>query len=40
MDAEERGIDCQAAAAAGVIIGSQHDHARLLRDSDHFLSFT
>jgi sulfur relay (sulfurtransferase) complex TusBCD TusD component (DsrE family) len=40
MDAESRSIDCQAAAAAGVIIGSQHDHARLLRDSDRFLSFT
>jgi len=40
MDAEARGLDCQAAAAAGVVLGSQHDHARLLRDSDRFLSFT
>lgn len=40
MDAERRGVDCAQAAAAGLTVGSQYDHARLLRDSDHFLSFT
>ena len=40
MDAEARGLDCQRAAAAGILVGSQHDHARLVRDSDRFLSFT
>lgn len=40
MDAEARGVSCAEAAAAGVLIGSQYDHARLLRDSEHFLSFT
>jgi sulfur relay (sulfurtransferase) complex TusBCD TusD component (DsrE family) len=40
MDAEARGIDCGRAQAAGVLLGSQHDHARLVRDSDQFLSFT
>jgi sulfur relay (sulfurtransferase) complex TusBCD TusD component (DsrE family) len=40
MDAERRGIDCAQAEAAGVLVGSQYDHARLVRDSDRFLSFT
>lgn len=40
MDAERRGVDCAQAAAAGILVGSQYDHARLVRDSDHFLSFT
>ena len=40
MDAEARGVDCQRVEAAGLVLGSQHDHARLLRDSDRFLSFT
>jgi hypothetical protein len=40
MDAEAAGLDCKAAEAAGIILGSQHDHARLLRDSDQLLSFT
>ena len=40
MDAEARGLDFRRAEAAGVIIGSQYDHGRLLRDSDRFLSFT
>lgn len=40
MDAEARGVDCDAAAAAGVILGGQPDHARILRDCDRFLSFT
>jgi sulfur relay (sulfurtransferase) complex TusBCD TusD component (DsrE family) len=40
MDAEARGLDCATAAAAGVILGSQYDHARLVRDSDRVLSFT
>lgn len=39
-DAEAHAIDTDAAAAAGILIGSQHDHARLLRDCDRFLSFT
>lgn len=40
MDAELRGVDCAAAEAAGVILGGQPDHARILRDCDRFLSFT
>lgn len=40
MDAERRGVDCVRAAAVGIVVGSQYDHARLVRDSDHFLSFT
>ena len=40
MDAEARGLSADAIVAAGVQLGSQHDHARLLRDSDRFLSFT
>jgi len=39
-DAEAQGLDLDAAAARGILIGSQHDHARLVRDSDRFLSFT
>ncbi|MCS6913980.1 MAG: DsrE family protein [Myxococcales bacterium] len=39
MDAEARGLDVAAIAAAGVHLGSQHDHARLVRDSHRFLCF-
>lgn len=38
-DAEARGVSA-ALEAAGVRLGSQRDHARLLRDSDRFLAFT
>ena len=40
MDAEAHGLDGARLQAAGITLGSQHDHARLLRDSDRFLSFT
>lgn len=40
MDAEAQGVSAEALVEAGVHLGSQHDHARLLRDSDRFLSFT
>lgn len=39
-DAEAQGLDLVAAASHGILLGSQHDHARLVRDSDRFLSFT
>ncbi|MBL9005473.1 MAG: hypothetical protein JNJ46_14560 [Myxococcales bacterium] len=39
-DAEAQGLDLMAAASHGILLGSQHDHARLVRDSDRFLSFT
>jgi hypothetical protein len=39
-DAEAQGLDLDACAAHGILVGSQHDHARLVRDSDRFLSFT
>ncbi len=43
MDAEARGLSpkmIETLEAAGMRLGSQHDHARILRDSDRFLSFT
>jgi sulfur relay (sulfurtransferase) complex TusBCD TusD component (DsrE family) len=40
MDAEAHGLSPSAIEMAGVLLGSQHDHARILRDSDRFLSFT
>lgn len=40
MDAEARDLDPAAIARAGVTLGSQHDHGRLLRRSERFLSFT
>lgn len=40
MDAEARGVSGPALEAAGVRAGSQHDHARLVRDSRRFLAFT
>ncbi|HNN94710.1 MAG TPA: hypothetical protein PKI03_20680 [Pseudomonadota bacterium] len=40
MDAETERIDTDAIAALGIQLGSQHDHARLLRDADCFLSWT
>jgi sulfur relay (sulfurtransferase) complex TusBCD TusD component (DsrE family) len=39
-DAAARALPCDELEALGVVIGSQHDHARLVRDSDRFLSFT
>lgn len=39
-DAEAQGVDTAAAAARGVVLGSQRDHAHLLRRSDRFYSFT
>ena len=39
-DAEAHGLDLDLAAARGILLGSQHDHARLVRDCDRFLSFT
>lgn len=39
-DAEAQGIDTAAVAARGVVLGSQRDHARLLRRSARFYSFT
>ena len=40
MDAEALAIDLEQAAAAGVTLGSQRDHAHLMRRSQRFLSFT
>ena len=40
MDAEALAIDLQQAVAAGVILGSQRDHAHILLRSQRFLSFT
>lgn len=40
MDAEAQHLDLDQAAAAGVVLGSQRDHAHLLLRSDRFLSFT
>lgn len=40
MDAEARGVDCDTAAATGITLGGQPDHARILRDCERFLSFT
>lgn len=40
QDAEAQGLDVGAAAARGVVLGSQRDHAQLLRRSDRFYSFT
>jgi sulfur relay (sulfurtransferase) complex TusBCD TusD component (DsrE family) len=40
MDAEAQGLSPEAIVAVGVQLGSQHDHARLVRDSDQLLSFT
>jgi sulfur relay (sulfurtransferase) complex TusBCD TusD component (DsrE family) len=40
MDAEARALDLQQVAAAGVTLGSQRDHARLLLRCQRFLSFT
>jgi sulfur relay (sulfurtransferase) complex TusBCD TusD component (DsrE family) len=39
-DAEAQGIDLRAAAARGVVLGTQRDHAQILRRSDRFYSFT
>ena len=39
-DAEARGLPAGVIESAGVLLGSQHDHAPLVRDSDRFLSFT
>lgn len=39
-DADAQGIDTAAVAARGVVLGSQRDHAHLLRHSDRFYSFT
>lgn len=38
-DAEAHGLDERGLTERGVRLGSQHDHARLLRDSDEFWSF-
>lgn len=40
MDAEAQGLDPAAISALGIELGSQHDHARLLRDAQPFLSWT
>lgn len=40
MDAEARDLSTADLEAAGITVGSQHDHARLLRDSDRFLALT
>lgn len=40
MDAEAHGLDTAAIAALGIELGSQHDHARLVRDADRFLAWT
>jgi hypothetical protein len=40
MDAEALGLDLPQVAAAGVVLGSQHDHAHLLLRSQRFLAFT
>ncbi len=40
MDAEAEGLNTDAIASLGIQLGSQHDHARLLRDADCFLSWT
>ena len=40
MDAEAQSLDLTQAAAAGVTLGSQRDHAHLLLRSQRFLSFT
>lgn len=39
-DAEARGVDLRLATARGVLLGTQRDHAFLLRRSDRFYSFT
>lgn len=40
MDAEAHALDPDRITAAGVTLGSQRDHAHILRRSDRFLSFT
>lgn len=40
MDAEAHSLDLDRVVAAGVMLGSQRDHARIMLRSDRFLSFT
>lgn len=40
MDAEAHGLDPETISALGIELGSQHDHARLVRDAHQFLSWT
>lgn len=40
MDAEAHGVDPHEVTRRGIVLGSQRDHARLVRDCDPFLCFT
>ncbi len=40
MDAEAHGVDPREVTRRDIVLGSQRDHARLVRDCDPFLCFT